>query len=101
MIALACVGTVAALLVALVLALASDDSTPSGSDAAVPRLAIPPAAAYAHPRTRYDGGPEEGTRGASVPDAGAYASARRRDPGPVSRTGARRGEPPLPASLAA
>ena len=82
-IALACVGTVAALLVALVLALAAEDSTSDkAATPAVQQPAISDAGSYASPGTRYDGGPEEGTRGA-VPDAGTYASpATRYDGGP-------------------
>ena len=90
-IALACVGTVAALLVALVLAVPGDDSAPSGSDGAanpaVQQRAIPDAGTYASPGTRYDGGPEEGTRGAvqrqTVPEAWTgQAPAPRYDGGP-------------------
>jgi hypothetical protein len=87
MIALACVATIAALLVALVLALAGDDSS-SGGDAtrAVQQPGIPEAGAYASPGTRYDGGPEEGTRGA-VPEVWTDTSpATRYDGGPDEGT---------------
>ena len=64
LIALATVGIIAALLVALVLALAGDDSGSNGAATpAAERPAIPAGSAYATPSTRYDGGPEEGTRG--------------------------------------
>ena len=70
MIAFACVGTLAALLVALLLALAGDDSATSGPDratgSALQQPANPEAGSYASPGTRYDGGPEEGTRGAGT-----------------------------------
>ena len=111
-IALACVASIAALLVALVLALAGDDSgsggaaTPAaaaagdrgGRDLRVARHplrrraeegtrgAVPEAWTDTSPATRYDGGPDEGTRG-----AGQCRTGR----------GARRGEPrcrlPLPS----
>jgi hypothetical protein len=81
-IAVACVATLAALLVALVLALPGDDAAPSGSDgaSAAQQPPIPQAGSpYATPGTRYDGGPDEGTRGAveqpPIPQAGSpYAT---------------------------
>ena len=81
-ITVACLATLAALLVALVLALPGDDSAPSGSDgaSAAQQPSIPQAGSpYVSPGTRYDGGPDEGTRGAveqpSTPQAGSpYAT---------------------------
>ena len=81
-ITVACLATIAALLVALVLAVPGGDSAPSGSDGAsspaAQQPAIPEAGTYASPGTRYDGGPDEGTRGAveqpPIPQAGTYAS---------------------------
>ena len=86
-IALACVGILAALLVVLVLALAGDDSGSGGAATpAVEQQAIPEAGTYPSPGTRYDGGPEEGTRGV-IPDTGTYASpATRYDGGPEEGT---------------
>jgi hypothetical protein len=86
-IALACVATIAALLVALVLALAGDDSEPGGAATpAVQQPAITETGTYASPGTRYDGGPEEGTRGA-VPEVWTDTSpATRYDGGPDEGT---------------
>jgi hypothetical protein len=86
-IALACVASIAALLVALVLALAGDDSGSGGAATpAVQQPAIAEAGTYASPGTRYDGGPEEGTRGA-VPEAWTDTSpATRYDGGPDEGT---------------
>jgi hypothetical protein len=74
-IALVAVSIFTALLVALMLVLAGDDSPTSGTEESAPqathepsarRVGPYPAAGSLRPGTRYDGGPEEGTRGALI-----------------------------------
>jgi hypothetical protein len=71
-IALVAVSIFTALLVALMLVLAGDDSPTSGTEESAPQathqpsapqVGPDPAADSLSPGTRYDGGPEEGTRG--------------------------------------
>jgi hypothetical protein len=71
-IALVAVSIFTALLVALMLVLAGDDSPTSGAEASAPQATHQPSAAQVgrypsaasvSPGTRYDGGPEEGSRG--------------------------------------
>jgi hypothetical protein len=76
LIALVAVSIFTALLVALMLVLAGDDYPTSGTEASAPQATHRPSAAQVgrypsaasvspnlRPGTRYDGGPEEGTRG--------------------------------------
>jgi hypothetical protein len=67
-IALVAVTTFTALLVALILVLAGDASPKSGTEASAPQATHEPSVRQvgrypAAASTRYDGGPEEGTRG--------------------------------------
>jgi hypothetical protein len=75
-IALVAVSIFTALLVALILVLAGDDSPTSGAERSAPQATRQPSAPQVgpypsaaslsrnlRPGTRYDGGPEEGTRG--------------------------------------
>ena len=85
-VALVAVTVVAALLVALGLALSTDDAPPAPNpQAAAPqidRFPVPAnVASTAQPGTRYDGGPEEGSR-----DIVAQAPSARYDGGPEEGT---------------
>jgi hypothetical protein len=88
-IALAAVFTVAALLVVLVLALGGDDAQTAGVQPSAPHVesSAPDVTPRAAPGVRYDGGPDEGTRG---PQAGSSsvqtAQGIRYDGGPEEGT---------------
>ena len=67
-------------LAAAVVVLAARDESPSVANTAVPVTVPASHATIYHGTTRYDGGPEEGTRG---PDAHTPPSGNRYDGGPV------------------
>ena len=78
LLAIAMVAIVA--LAATVVVLATRDDAPSAVRTAVPVSAPASHATIYHGTTRYDGGPEEGTRG---PNAHTIAPGNRYDGGPV------------------
>jgi len=91
-IALLAVSIFTALLVALILVLAGDDSPTSGTEESAPQATHQPSAPQSsaasvspnlRPGTRYDGGPEEGTRGPLTEPASPTS---RHDGGPEEGT---------------
>jgi hypothetical protein len=116
LIALVAVSILTALLVALILVLAGDDSPTSGTETSVPQATHQPSALQVgpypsaasvspnmRPGTRYDGGPEEGTRGAFIAPTDGTLSVppfpdTRYDGGPEEGTRAPLTEPAPPTS---